>query len=320
MDYINLETIIANTRLAPLLAFTELSYLEQLKHGDFHRWRSHLKKFPDIEVSDCNFGNIVRIGGVNDVNHEIRSFIQQLLFEMVPWRKGPFEVLGISIDSEWRSNLKWSRLKNQIASLSGKKVLDVGCGNGYYGFRMLQQKPEVVIGIEPHLAYVTQFWALKQFTPRLPVSVLPCTLEQIPGALHGFDSVFSMGVIYHRRSPIDHLMHCKQCLAPGGQLILESLYVDGPAGYSLMPPKSYGRMSNVWFLPSIGTLEQWLTRCGFKNIEVINESNTTTEEQRKTEWMPYASLGDAIDKSDPSKTIEGFPAPKRTILLADLAS
>ncbi len=317
MDYSDLKGSLAGTKLESLLAFTDSAFLEQLTHGDFPRWRQHLSKFPTIKVADCDFGKMVRFGRSDDIDDDSSGFLKQLLLDMVPWRKGPFEVLGIPIDTEWRSNLKWDRVRNQIDPLAGKTVLDVGSGNGYYGFRMLAHEPELVIGIDPHLAYVAQFWALKQFAPGLPLSVLPCALEQLAQPLHAFDTVFSMGVIYHRRSPIDHLKQCHQCLAPGGQLVLETLYVDGPAGYSLIPDKKYARMSNVWFVPSIGTLEQWLLRCGFTNVEVIDESTTTSKEQRKTEWMPFASFEDAIDKLDSTKTIEGLPAPKRVVVLAN---
>lgn len=316
MDYSYLQDSLAGSKLEALLAFCDSNYLDQLTHGDFPRWRQHLSKFPAINVADYDFSETVRFGHADGIDAETSDILKQLLLDMLPWRKGPFEVLGIFIDSEWRSNLKWARVNNQIASLAGKKVLDVGCGNGYYGFRMLAHEPEQVIGIDPHLAYVAQFWALKQFVPHLPLAVLPCSLEQVTEPLRGFDTVFSMGVIYHRRSPIDHLKQCYQCLVPGGQLVLETLYVDGPAGYSLIPAKKYARMSNVWFIPSIGTLEQWLFRCGFSNIEVIDESMTTSDEQRKTAWMPFESFEDAIDKTEPTKTIEGSPAPKRVVILA----
>ena len=54
----------------------------------------------------------------------------------------------------------------------------------------------------------------------------------------------------------------------------------------------------------------------FKNVRIINKSITTTKEQRKTEWMPFESLKDAIDIVDTSKTIEGLPAPKRVVIIA----
>ena len=316
MDYSALKELITETKLEPLIGFTETDYLDQLKYGDFPRWRELLGKFPAVNITSVQLGDIVKFVANNDLDPEKRAVIKSLLQEMIPWRKGPFNVCGIPIDSEWLSNLKWARLTEALPSLEGKKILDIGCGNAYYGFRMLDQKPEFVIGIDPHLAYVAQFWALKHFAPNLPIYALPCGLEQFPRSLHGFDVVFSMGIIYHRRSPIDHLQQCKQCLKPGGELVLETLYVDGPAGYSLTPQKKYARMSNIWFIPSIGTLENWLTRCGFKNVRIINKSITTTKEQRKTEWMPFESLKDAIDIVDTSKTIEGLPAPKRVVIIA----
>ena len=317
MDYSALKELLTETKLEPLTSFIESDYLDQLKYGDFPRWRELLGKFPEVNITSVQLGDIIKFGDNNDLDQEKLAVIKSLLQEMIPWRKGPFNVCGISIDSEWLSNLKWARLSKELPPLEGKKILDIGCGNAYYGFRMLDQKPEFVIGIDPHLAYIAQFWALKHFVPHLPIYALPCGLEQFPGSLHGFDVAFSMGVIYHRRSPIDHLQQCKQCLAPGGELVLETLYVDGPAGYSLTPLKKYARMSNIWFVPSIGTLENWLTRCGFKNVRIINKSITKNKEQRKTEWMPFESLKDAIDIDDASKTIEGLPAPKRVVIIAN---
>tara|TARA_B100000029_G_scaffold340822_1_gene333075 strand:- start:144 stop:1106 length:963 start_codon:yes stop_codon:yes gene_type:complete len=320
MDYSHFKASISDSELAPLLSFSSEGYLQQLKYGDFPRWRKHLESIPAIAASACDFGDVVSIGSVCEADEEARKVIKELLLEMVPWRKGPFDVFGIRIDSEWRSNLKWDRLQNNISSLRGKRILDVGCGNGYYGFRMLEQEPELVVGIDPHLANVAQFWALKRFVADLPLHVLPCALEQIGEPLQCFDTVFSMGVIYHRRSPIDHLMQCKHCLLPGGELVLETLYVDGASGYSLVPEKRYARMSNIWFVPSIGTLEKWLSRCGFENIQMVDKSKTTNDEQRKTEWMPFASLRDSVDKNDSSRTIEGLPAPKRVVVIANKSS
>lgn len=318
MDLTPLRSLIQDSPLKKLSPTLEDHYLEQIRHGDFPRWRKLLAELPRIDASSMSLGDIVTIGRASDSDPETLAALEQQLREFIPWRKGPFNLFGIAIDSEWRSNLKWERLLNGISPLAGRKILDVGSGNGYYGFRMNEAGAELVIGIDPHIAYLAQFWAVKHFASSVPVFVLPLALEQMPGPLRCFDTVFSMGVIYHRRSPIDHLQQLKSCLRPGGELVLETLYVDGEEGYSLTPKDSYARMSNVWFVPSIKTITSWLLRCGFVNIELIDESTTTIGEQRKTSWMPYDSLEDALDAGNTQLTIEGLPAPKRAVLVARL--
>lgn len=321
MDLTPLQTYIKDSTgkrhaLNALLPFLEDAYLQQIKHGDFPRWRQRLASLPQINTDSISLGAQVCIGKPGDCNEETLLSLKQQLLEFIPWRKGPFELFGIGIDTEWQSNLKWDRLQAGISPLKQRKVLDVGCGNGYYGFRMLEAGAEMVLGIDPHIAYVAQFWLLKHFAPTLPAYVLPLTLEQLPAPLNYFDTAFSMGVIYHRRSPIDHLLELKNCLRPGGELVMETIYVDGDEGYCLTPEKKYARMSNVWFVPSIKTLEQWLLRCGFSEIKVIDESVTTVDEQRQTQWMPFESLADALDPGNPALTIEGLPAPKRVVVTA----
>ncbi len=316
MNYQALKTRIEGTALDAFSPFLDEEFLQQIKHGDFARWRSLLAELPVIEAGSVDLGDVVRLGSSADCDSATQAALHRSLEEFIPWRKGPFEIFGIDLDCEWRCNLKWQRLKAEISSLQGRQVLDVGCGNGYYGYRMLEAGADLVLGIDPHIAYVVQAWLLQHLAPTLPLWVLPLTLEQAPQRLQCFDTVFSMGVIYHRRSPIDHLLQLRDCLRPGGELVLETLYVDGGLGYSLTPDDKYARMSNVWFLPSIDTLSQWLTRCGFSNVRVIDESITTSDEQRKTQWMPYDSLPDSLDPSDNQLTIEGLPAPKRVVVSA----
>jgi tRNA (mo5U34)-methyltransferase len=317
MDLRPLRALIESSPLEALLPFTEAEFLQQIRHGDFPKWRRLLSELPGIQASSVSFDSIVRIGTATDSDPDTLNQLNAQLREFIPWRKGPFELFGIEVDTEWRSNIKWDRLLDKISPLKSRRVLDVGSGNGYYGFRMLQSGAEMVLGIDPHIAYVAQFWLLKHFTANTPVFVLPLSLEQLPSSLNCFDTVFSMGVIYHRRSPIDHILELKSCLRPGGELVIESICVDGVKGYCLTPEKKYARMSNVWFVPSIATLIQWLSRCGMENIVVIDESVTNYEEQRKTEWMPYDSLSDALDKNNPALTIEGLAAPKRVVIKAN---
>jgi tRNA (mo5U34)-methyltransferase len=233
----------------------------------------------------------------------------------MPWRKGPFSLFGIDIDTEWRSDWKWDRVVQHIETLEGRKVLDVGCGSGYHLFRMLGEKAELVVGIDPTELFYYQFSIFKKYLSNSPIHYLPLGIEDMPSQ-NSFDTVFSMGVLYHRRDPIEFLYQLKNQLRSGGQLVLETIVVDGDIDTVLMPGERYAQMRNVWFLPSNLALKQWLERVGFIDIQLVDESITTSEEQRATEWMTNHSLADFLDPDDASLTVEGYPAPTRSVFIA----
>jgi len=235
-------------------------------HGDFAKWRNALD-------------HIRNVPGDNSTSRD------QLL-ALSPWRKGPFELGGITINSEWRSNLKWDRLKDKIAPLQDRAVLDVGSGNGYYALQMQDAGARTVIGIDPTILYAIQFLAVEYYLRPRCVFVLPLRLEELPERTRQFDTTFSMGVLYHQRS-------------------------------ASTPEHRYARMRNVWMLPTVSELCIWLQRCGFANVEVVDESLTTCDEQRSTEWMTFESLREALDPKDPSLTVEGWPSPRRVVVLAN---
>ena len=287
-------------------------------HGSAAGWFDTIEQLPVIKpiASDLNAG-IVKIGDRSDLDEKTHDLLKQQLKNFHPWRKGPYDLFDIHIDTEWRSDWKWDRLKGHIQPLNNRLVLDVGCGNGYHCWRMLGAGARMVVGVDPLLINVLQFQLIRKLQGDAPVYVIPIGLEHIPAETKAFDSVFSMGVLYHRRSPIDHLLELKDCLRSGGELVLETLVIDGKDGEALMPEGRYAKMRNVWFLPSCETLMSWLKRCGFKNCRVIDVSTTTINEQRTTEWMQFHSLNEFLDPQNASLTCEGLPAPKRAIILAD---
>jgi len=73
----------------------------------------------------------------------------------------------------------------------------------------------------------------------------------------------------------------------------------------------------VWLLPTIAELTTWLRRSGFDDVEIVDESLTTPDEQRSTEWMPFESLREALNPDDPERTVEGWPAPRRVVAVAN---
>ena len=282
-------------------------------HGDYPRWARALEALPPIDGVEADFGlPAVTVGGHCDEP----ARLHQALRGLMPWRKGPFRLAGVCIDSEWRCDFKWNRILPHLAPLEGSRILDIGCGNGYFGWRMLAQAPELVLGIEPSVLYNLQFMALQKYLRRDDFHLLPIGVEDMPAGLNWFDRVFSMGVLYHRRSPIDHLYQLHDFLIAGGELCLETLVVEGGPGRVLLPRARYARMRNVWFIPSAAELTVWLERCGFVDVRVLDVSVTGTDEQRSTEWMRFESLAQCLDPGNPALTVEGLPAPRRAVILA----
>jgi tRNA (mo5U34)-methyltransferase len=291
--------------------------LDSIRHGNSAKWQSVLNSLPEVTATHRLLdADIIQIGRPEDLPEIDRMELELQLKAFHPWRKGPYNLFGIKIDTEWRSDWKWDRLKGHISPLNQRLVLDVGCGNGYHCWRMLGAGAKMVVGIDPLLLNVMQFQLIRSLHGEAPVYVLPIGIEELPRGLKAFDTVFSMGVLYHRRSPIDHLLELRDCLQPGGELILETLVIDGKSGEVLMPEGRYARMRNVWFLPSCETLMIWLKRCGFKNIRLIDVTTTSVEEQRSTEWMHFHSLKDFLNPENHQLTCEGHPAPKRAIFIA----
>lgn len=288
----------------------------ELKNSKFAGWQRVLNKLPELATTDVDFGDLIRIGSEDSLSSGQQEKLKNLLMQFHPWRKGPYHLHGLHIDTEWRSDWKWERLKDHIQPLEGKTILDVGCGNGYHMWRMKGAGANMVVGIDPSELFLIQFLAVKRLASNpAGIHLLPLGVEQMP-PLAAFDTVFSMGVLYHRKSPIEHLEQLFDLLHPGGELVLETLVVEGDEQQVLVPTERYGKMRNVWFLPSTQALELWLARVGFTHIRTVDLDQTSTEEQRRTEWMTNESLSDYLDPEDQSRTVEGHPAPLRAVTLA----
>ena len=321
MEYKKLLAVLKDNNMeewSGLVGAQLFEYFSTLNHGDYPKWKFALDALPNIENVSFELNkDSVTIGSASECSSEQQLFIKKKLEEFIPWRKGPFNLFDIEIDTEWRSNWKWDRLKNVIKPLEGKLVLDIGSGNGYYGWRMLGEKANYVVGLDPSLLFLMQFSAVKKYMPDANIDILPLGIESIQNVPLHFDTVFSMGVLYHRRDPIDHMQQLYQCLKADGELVLETLIVETDNPISLKPEGRYAKMKNVWEIPSQSLLVEWAEQVGFINARIIDVTTTTTEEQRRTEWMKFESLSDFLDKEDNTKTVEGYPAPIRAILLAD---
>ncbi len=292
------------------------SYLSA-DYGNEKLWREVLAGLPSLVSNHVDFkGDRVVIGASGEISEDQRQSVLRSIKSLSPWRKGPFDVFGIPLDCEWASNIKWDRVKDHIRPLKGKRIFDVGCSSGYYMFRMLAQEPFMVLGIDPQILYYSQFLLLQHFAARDNLYYLPAKLEELPDFTDYFDTVFFMGVIYHRKSPIDTLGQLRKSMIKGGELVIETLIIEGDKPHALFPEDRYASMRNVFFIPTVACLESWLKRSKFGDIRLVDVSRTSEDEQRTTPFSGVMSLNNYLDPEDPSKTIEGYPAPIRAMVVA----
>ena len=228
---------------------------------------------------------------------------------MMPWRKGPFQLFDIYIDAEWQSNIKYNLLRKHF-NLKDKRVADIGCNNGYYMFRMLEDKPKSLVGFDPSPLYKTQFDLINHFVKSDIVYEL-LGVEHVEFYEDKFDIIFCLGVLYHRSDPVAMLKQLFKGLDKKGEVILDTFYIDGQEELALCPESSYSKIPNIYFVPTIKALKHWCLRAGFDSFEVLETSKTDTDEQRKTDWIEGQSLEEFLDPQDMTKTIEGYPAPQR---------
>ena len=276
------------------------------------KFRDAADALADFRAVSCDFsGDVVRIGLADEVDDDQRVSIEKHLRAFMPWRKGPFNVFGIDIDAEWRSFRKWNRLKAYLPNLQGQDILDVGCNNGYYMFRMAHQGPRSVLGIDPTVQFAYTFRALNAMAGMDNLRFELLGVEHVHLFPECFDTIFLMGILYHHPSPLEMLKQVMAALRPGGALILETQGIPGEQPVALFPAKRYAKVPGTYFVPTVSCLENLMRRAGCGQVEIIDAHAMSSQEQRATEWMIYESYADYVQKEDASLTVEGYPAPLR---------
>lgn len=279
-------------------------------------WYLQLQEACKIEKSDLeiDYGDWFSVGEKEDLTNDEYEVILKTAKKLIPWRKGPFKIFGLEIDSEWQSNIKYNLIRPYF-DLKDKVVADIGCNNGYYMFRMLEDKPKRLIGFDPSPLTLHQFEFINHFV-KSDIVYEMLGVEHLEFYNHKFDFIFMLGVLYHRPDPVGTLKSLARGLNSKGEILIDTFMIDGEDEICLTPNKRYSKIPNIYFIPTIPALKNWLERAGFENIEVIATTVTTSEEQRKTPWSFDQSLEDFLDENDKTKTVEGYPAPKRVYVKA----
>ena len=267
--------------------------------------REALEELPDVACEVLLGDTVALVTGDEPDMQRITETAQM----MKPWRKGPFEIFGLFIDTEWRSDKKYNLLRPHF-NLQEKRVADIGCNNGYYLFRMQEDGPKKLVGFDPSALYKTQFDFINRYAKTDIVYEL-LGVEHLPYYEEKFDVIFCLGVLYHRSDPVGMLKDLAKGLEPGGEVFLDTFYIEGEEALCLSPAGSYSKIPNIYFVPTVPALRNWCVRAGFEGFEVLAKTVTTPDEQRKTEWIDGQSLEDFLDPADSTQTVEGYPASRR---------
>lgn len=278
-----------------------------------HYWKA-LNALPEFKTNTTIFDQkIVQIGDKNELDAEGHKALEEVLRVFRPWRKGPWNYFGTEIDTEWKSYMKLDRMMEKLVpgELEGKRILDIGCNNLYYMYRLLTYNPEIIVGFDPIVRYYFHHLFNKRFVQSEKIQFEMLGIDHA-GLFEGFfDYVFFMGILYHRRDPMGALKQVYDSLRVGGTLLMECCGIPGDDSTMLFPEGRYCNSPGYWFLPTWKAIESMLKRSGFENIETFYCFTLSNDEQRKTEWIDTHSLEDFLDPNDPTKTIEGYPAPVR---------
>jgi tRNA (mo5U34)-methyltransferase len=316
MHYLNLLPNADQKKIQDLLQ-EKAHWLAQGKKG-VERFRLPYESVKHIRAEQYDFsGDAVKLGSPDELSGQDREKVYKAMRDFMPWRKGPFEVFGIEIDAEWRSERKWNRALPELPDLRGKVVADIGCNNGYYMFRMAPYAPKLVIGFEPYLQHYYTFKTLNGFAGSKNLVCELLGVEHIALFRKSFDVVFLMGILYHRSSPVEVLREIRTAMQPGGVLIVESQGIPGKEPWALFPGQRYAKVPGTYFVPTEACLANWLSRAGFTEVKIFHKHPMSSQEQRRTEWMVFESYADFIDKDNPSLTMEGYPAPIRVFARAE---
>ncbi|MDD3775308.1 MAG: tRNA 5-methoxyuridine(34)/uridine 5-oxyacetic acid(34) synthase CmoB [Sulfurovaceae bacterium] len=286
--------------------------LKWLNFKDIAPLWQEINKLPNYETT-VSLDDIITIQ-TEPLEQDGQDQIDTLARAMKPWRKGPFQINSLFIDTEWQSFIKYNLLEPYF-SLEGKTVGDIGCNNGYYLFRMLKHKPKKLVGFDPSALFYTQFSFINHFI-KSDIAYELLGVEHLGMYEHKFDVLFCLGVLYHRSDPIATLKSLYKGLENGGELFLDTFMIDGEEDVALTPFERYSKIPNIYFIPTINALKNWCHRAGFKDVEVLTVKTTDKTEQRKTDWIDSQSLEDFLDPQNPNLTVEGYPAPKRVYIKA----
>jgi len=144
--------------------------------------------------------------------------------------------------------------------------------------------------------------------------LLPLRAEDLPPRLGCFDTVLSMGVLYHAARLRALSASCSMRCVPAASSCWKrwsSRAMRARAG-ARGPLRDD---AHVWFIPARQPCSAGCGARGLSRGAAGRWSRHQTQEQRRTPWMRFESLADFLDPARSRLTREGYPAPLRAVFM-----
>ena len=172
-------------------------------------------------------------GDKDELSDNEMGILKRCVEQLKPWKKGPLNLFGIHIDTEWRSDWKWKRLQQSLPNLKDKVICDLGCGNGYFMYRMLEYNPKLVVGIDPNLHALLEFKLFSRVSGIDNIKFEYLRGDVMSSMIGAFDVVFCLGVLYHTNDPIGMLKDIhKSMKGKAVSLVNLDLFTSAPSSLS----------------------------------------------------------------------------------------
>ena len=167
---------------------------------------------------------------------------------------------------------EFGRLGLTADDLRGKRVLDIGCNDGFMSLRCERLGADVT-GIDgvyrDGLKYVRQ-----HLNPRFHFYAIDLMSPSFT-ELGRFDVILYLGILYHTMYPFEQLLRLAGACRPGAALLLESEYYDLP-GFEREPTIIFNYEGKIVpdlrspVFPSIAWITQTLARVGFAGVRILH--------------------------------------------------
>lgn len=180
----------------------------------------------------------------------------------------------------------WSNPKTQKLpyyglpeDMSGMRVLDVGCAEGFFSFEAERRGAKEVVAIDSYPESVRRFNICRNALGSKATAYLCNVYDLNPRAFGTFDIVFFFGVLYHLRNPILALESIVS-VCTGALLLQTSTYEVAespdiplarfhPFGMQSGTPENPMFDPTVFWLPNAACTKAMVNHAGFQQVELL---------------------------------------------------